>query len=197
MSDFDEKSQRKKEKNKKLIRDTVVVVIVSLILSVLIMLLLNGSETHTSSQSEGVKISSLYCESGAPVDPFFVSPGVINPKHELKVTFRAGELDKISYNFYGTYSDNKTAETASSRLHADYNIHMGQNDVYQEIYYPTFVATGNSVKVNLYADKGTVKPATAKIFFLNSEQYANMNSYSSDDFTKVYADRGFSCIFHE
>lgn len=188
--------QDEAEKNSKMSR-IILVGVIAVAIIIALFFLLRGNETRTSGGGENEKLGILDCVSTQPTNPFFSYDGTISPKHEVKVTFNGEKVDKISYNFYGNYRDNATAEHASAVLHADYNKYMGARGIYQEIFYPTFIASDSSLKINLYAEKRDIQSATSMFFFLSGEEVNNLDNYKKDDLTEIYESKGFSCTFHE
>ncbi len=191
MSDLGESTKNNKIRNGIIIGVVVALVVVALVF------LLKGNETRVSGGNETKKLSVLDCEASQPTNPFFHNADTITPKHEIKVTFQGDDFDKISYNFFGNYRNNDIADTANASLHASYNNYMGEHKIYPELFYPTFIATDSSVKINLYAEKAKVQPSTGVFFFLSGEDVTNLDNYTKDDLTRIYSSKGFSCTFHE
>ena len=157
----------------------------------------NGNETYVSGGNEGESVSALDCKATAVSNPFFVSNTAQSVTHEIKVTFADGKANKLSYNYYGTYETPALAETANATLHADYNIYMGENGLSAERLYPTFVAVDNTVKINLFAEKGKLDVPTGKIFFLKADEAVDFFTYSSTVVSKIYNVQGFNCVYGE
>ena len=189
----------KKSKNKKIISSAatwIVAIAVSIALSVVAFMLFSSKETHILANTTETTIRSLVCSSADPKNPFFVS-GTETNNHELKVTYRGETADKISYNYDGSYASNSVADTAGSSLHADYNIYMGENGSYQDNLYPTFSVVDNKLKVSLYTEYGKINSVTAKLFFINAEEFHDLDNYSIEDLGNLYAEKGFSCEISE
>lgn len=189
--------KRYKRVNSKTLFMIGVVFIVFAVFVAFLFSILNSKETRMSVDGGVDSVALLYCKSDTVLEPFFTSLDVTSYSHEIKVTFTNGKPDKISYNYYGKYNDDSAAMSASSALHAEYNIYMGKNNVYQETLYPTFVATGQDLKVNLYADRETLNLVTARLFFLSNDEYNDFYDNSSDSLIKLYTNKGFSCTLSE
>ena len=190
----------KKSKNKKmasLIATGIVIIAVSIGLGAAVFMLFRGEETHISTNTAETIIKSLVCNAANPKNPFFISETAENYNHEIKVTYRGETADKISYMYDGVYVSNSVADTAGASLHADYNIYMGENGVYQESLYPTFSVVDNKLKVSLYADYKKLNSVTAKLFFINAEEFHDLDNYSAEELSNLYAEKGFSCEISE
>ena len=161
-------------------------------------LIFGQNETRTSKVIDNTTMGALHCTSTNPEEPFFAPDGVLENEHEIKITFNGDLADKFSYNYYGTFNSESIAEGARTRLHANYNIYMGNNGKDQESLYPTFDYVGEKVKINLFAEREkTLNLITAKLFFLSSGEVTNLKNNSADDLKKIYEKRGFSCTFKE
>lgn len=190
----------KKSKNKKIISSTtiwIVAIAVSIALSVAAFMLFGSKETHISTSKTETTIKSLMCNSADPKNPFFVSETAETNNHVVKVTYRGEIADKISYNYDGSYTSSSVADTVGSSLHADYNIYMGKNGAYQESLYPTFSVVDNKLKVSLYTEYNKVNSVTAKLFFINAEEFHDLDNYSIEDLKNLYVEKGFSCEISE
>ena len=190
----------KKSKKKKLISSIstwIVIIATSIGLGAVAFMLFRGEETHISTNTAETVIKSLVCNAASPKNPFFVSETAENYNHEIKVTYRGETADRISYVYDGVYVSNSVADTAGASLHADYNIYMGENGVYQESLYPTFSVVDNKLKVSLYTEYGKINSVIAKLFFINAEEFHNLDNYSIEDLGNLYAEKGFSCEVSE
>lgn len=170
------------------------ILIIAALILVVLFIVTNKKETHFFKEKGDSTIVLLNCVASDPVDPFFVSADANENSHEIKATFKSGELDKISYNYYGSYNSESLADNAHSVLHAHYNNYMGANRLDHEILYPTFEYDGKNVKISLYSSReNTLNQITAKIFLLNSEEYEKIDKYTDEDLKKIYVDKGFVC----
>ncbi len=151
-------------------------------------------ETHTSDDNQTEAIGILYCSSESPTeDVFFVSDKASGVKHEIKVSFIDGIADKINYTYTGNFDSGETAESTLSFLQGKYNIYMAETGVHFSDLYPTFSVFGTSGVINLFFQEKTITPKTVKIVFLSSKEFANIKTYSIDDFKRVYETKNFVC----
>ena len=190
----------KRPKNKKLMSSMatwIVVIAVSIGLSVAVSMLFRGEETYTSTGATETAIKSLVCNATDPENPFFISRIAENYNHEIKVTYRDEMADKIFYVYGGSYVSNNVASTAEATLHADYNKYMGDNEVYQESLYPTFSVVDNKLKISLYTDYKKLNSVAAKLFFIDKEEFHDLNNYSAEELGNFYTEKGFSCEISE
>lgn len=189
----------KKSKNKKamsLVATWIVILAVVIAVVAFFMVNFRSTETYMSTSSDGATVGSLSCTAVNPENPFFASSAQ-NSNHELKITTRGQAKDKISYVYNGEYASNAAAETAGSSLHADYNIYMGENGIYQESLYPTFSVVENRLKVSLYTEFDKINSVTARLFFINADEFHELNDYSVEDMKVLYESKGFLCEMSE
>lgn len=167
---------------------------VAVVFELIVLILSSERETKTSEPQAETAVSALYCKSAVPVEPFFDSRSASEALHEIKVTFNKGVPDKFSYTYSGVYGSESEADQMRSRFHADYNIYLGTNNVNQESLYPTFTFDGAKAKINLFGvGEESLNSVTARFFFLSADVVRELETYSSDELMKIYADRGFSC----
>ena len=145
---------KKNKHNAKMLGWSVFLMLLAVGLLVFFMILFNSKEVKESSSKQNVETKALYCEAENPDNAFFSTGSVNVAKNVLKIIFHDESPSKISYNYYGEYSNDDAAENASASLHADYNIYMGEHNANAESLYPTFVSNGPSLKINLYTDIG-------------------------------------------
>lgn len=174
-----------------------VIMVVAALVFIILFLVAQGKETRISEKREDSTIRLLYCKANLPVDPFFVSGMAKEYSHEIKVTFRGERIDKISYNYYGVYDDERLADAGRSELHADYNEYMSDNGLIPEDLYPIFDYDGSTSKVTLYGSRNdnTLNIITARLFFLNYDEYDRLDNISGEDLKNIYIDKGFYCNF--
>lgn len=153
------------------------------------------SETHTSTKNEYPTLTVLDCESPSPVDPFFATYNAITTSHRVKIEFRSSFFDKASFTYTATYNSDAEASTASSLLHADYNIYMGsKTGIYQEDLFPTFSIIGPKNIINLYISEKYLDSGTARLIFLDEEELNGLMSSSTPEVMQnIYEQKGFSC----
>ena len=190
-----------KGKSKSWSKDRIMTIIavsfLVIIAGFLLFVFLNRSETTSSDGGSGSSVGALDCKATSPVGPFFVSENALTSEHEVKVTFLRDVVDKLSYNYYGTFASEGVAENVRTNLHANYNIYMGKYNLNQESLSPTFTYNGNNAKVNLFVNREKLNNITARLFFLNPDEAANISNYSSDQLKSLYTGKGFSCTFHQ
>lgn len=185
---------KKNKHNGKMLGWSVFLMLLAVGLLVFFMILFNGKEAKESSNKQNVETKALYCDAENPDNAFF-STGLVNvAKNVLKIIFHDEFPSKISYNYYGEYSNDDAAENASASLHADYNIYMGEHNADAESLYPTFVSTGPNLKINLYVDVNKLDPATGVLFFLDGEQSATFAQNDIEKITELYEAKGFNCV---
>lgn len=173
-----------------------VAIIILLITGILVAIwaVASKKETYVTEDSQDVVRTSLHCEASHVEGAFFVSSVVQNYQHELKLIFRSGDLDDVSYRYEGVYNSDSMAEAAMAEMHTRYNKYMGR---YAENFNPVFSAVGTKARVSIYAEKGKINSVVAPIFFMNVEEFAKLDEYKIEDFEKLYESKGFSCVFHE
>lgn len=192
---MEEKRNIKKKNN---MIKAMIFVVVMIVLAVCMIFIFREKRTYTIETKEDTIMNSLYCNSENPEDSFFVSPSAIDTMHYVKIIFRNSIPDKFEYDYVGTYSNESAADTARSELHADYNKYMGSVGVYPENLYPIFEYDGAKAKIKLYAEKGgALNSATAKLFYLSTDEFGKLDSYSADDLKTLYGKKGFSCNYNE
>ena len=203
--------------NKRNIWPLIAICIMIVVLALFIAVWLFGGNTTYIEGSGGApedKMATLNCEldgldvEGEDVDDeadnesggesddkkaFFVSKSVQRYNHEIRVVFKNQRPDAWQYHYNGTYNSNDSAEAAEAALHADYNIYMGENDLEQSSLNPVFSTIKSKVQISLYGDEKTITPATARFFFLESDELNNIFDSTIDDLKKDYEDDGFSC----
>lgn len=181
-------------RDKKKIIGFVTLGLVLLILIICILLLFSSSETHTSTVKDADEISALYCKAGKLENAFFDSDAANTIKHEIKLTFKNATLDKIYYSFKGTYPSEDTAAADETRLHAKYNIYMGDNGVDQGSLSPNYSVVKAKFKLSMYVDSlDKINTITAKLFFINKEDLQGFGSNSMDDLKSYYENQSFQC----
>lgn len=192
-----EKSGEKKKKKNNL-PIVIIILFIIVLLLLLLSLIFSQRETKTSEEMDGLTVGILDCKAESPEEPFFSSEGALEKTHEVKITFRGGMADKLSYNYQGTYESEGGAESVRTNLHASYNIYMGRNGLDQEGLSPTFDYIGEKVQINLFAERDkTLNSITANLFFLNSGEVVNLKKYNNVDLEKIYKKKGFNCTFKD
>ena len=187
----------KKEKSNYLIIGTVIAAVVILLVLIIIWLFTNSRETRISEDTDYGAVFSLECESNKSEDAFFKPYDAIRVKHRIISIFKGNNLDNISYDFEGTYNSEDKATNAEAWLHADYNLHFKDTDVYPESYSPNFAVIKSKVRILIYADRQRLNQVIMPIFYLSSEDYDKLGEYSGEDLKGVYEKKGFTCTFRE
>lgn len=169
-------------------------IVIIVVILILFFVLTGKHEAYSSEERDEMVVALLDCESSKPENPFFVSRNALDSSHEVKIAFRSGKPEKFSYNYYGSYSGENTADVARSEMHARYNIYMAESSSNPENLFPTFKYYGSDVKINLYAElDDTLDRNTARIFFLDVDEYDNIDKYTIEGLADVYASKGFVC----
>lgn len=190
--------EKKSNKRKINYATAAVILIVVAILAVALWLLLSKNEVRTSEEGKKVSTGALYCTAKEPKDPFFVSEKAVEATHKIKVTFKNGEVDKLSYNYQGFYNSEDEADKDRTTFHASYNTYMGENGVSPESLTPIFDYSGSKSRIDLFAEQGkSLNVVTAKLFFLSISEYEDIDEYNEEKLEKVYVGKGFSCTFND
>lgn len=174
-----------------------VVILAMVVCVVAIFFLFRKTETRETSTKDNYAITALTCKASSPENAFFSSSAAISNEHTIKITFKDESADKISYNYEGKLEDNEKAESLISSFHADYNIYMSDNGLNPEILSPSFVATNNAARINLYSTVSSLNGAIPKIFFLTSGDRNKITTYSEKTIQKIYENVGFKCEYND
>ena len=158
-------------------------------------LMFNGSETRTSATEISHPVDALICKSTNPEGGFFKLPDNTESKHEIKITYEDGQSKKISYSLNNTFDDETAAKNNVASLHADYNIYMGENNLNVNTLSPSFVSSGNVVRLNLFATLVNLKASVSQFFFLTSNELSVVLSGSETSANKIYTSKNFTCTF--
>lgn len=188
--------EKKKKDSKNTYINIVIALLVVAVLAAVLSVLFSKKETKTIEEKEDTVVGALYCVASNPKDPFFAPESAVEGKHEVKITFRSSKADKFAYNYYGVHDSENTADHARSEMHADYNIYMSENGIDQGTLTPVFNYDNTKSIINLFAANGnSLNPVTAKFFFLDNDEFRNLDDYSSEELEKLYVSKGFSCTF--
>ncbi len=186
----------KEKNNSAIVRILAIIVLVGLIIMVA-WILSNGKETRETTEVGQGDYNALTCTSSTVENAFFASSDAQRFSHEVKVLFYGESLKELSYRYDGTFSSNSVAENVEAWMHADYNMYMGKNGVYQESLNPVFSVNKSKLIVSLYAEAKKFNLAVAKLFFVDEENFAKLDSYKANDYKKMYEEKGFSCEIHD
>lgn len=185
-------SEFKKDKQKLLYVGVGVCLLAAV--AAILCLLFSSKETKISDNDGNSSISVLDCKVSDPtVESFFESKDAINNEHEIKITYRGDEVDKISYTYVADFASEKDADEANATLHAKYNKYMAQYSLEPAKLGPTFTVVNSSFKVNLFADTSKINFAVAGLFFLDTGDIELLEGGKIEDLRKVYFQKGFNC----
>lgn len=180
-------------KNNKSVLFTVIALFL-IIIAVFLWILLNGKETRTSNSGDNESISVLYCSTNGIEDAFFTSETANTIKNEMKITFKGDKLDKIFYAYNGAYRSTEVAQEDEARLHAKYNIYMGENDISQEDLSPSYAVTSSKLHLTLYVeDYNKINLVTSVFFFIDEDEINKYKNYSIDEMKSFYEEKNFKC----
>lgn len=174
----------------------VIIVVVAVIVALVLIgnLVFKNQEQRISSNEGQTVVRSMDCVAKQPQDAFFQDELATEAEHEIKVTYRNNDANKISYVYDGEYATFNDAEDAEAKLHADYNIYM--KDL-ADSFSPNFSVIEDELKVSLFADAYDLGSATARMFFITPEEFENMEDYNIDDLKQIYESKGFQCEFDD
>ncbi|MBR3236108.1 hypothetical protein IKF92_00275 [Candidatus Saccharibacteria bacterium] len=184
--------EEKKSKMLKLIGSLLVLLGVFAV--IILLILTNGGETRTSDNSDGDVVSALVCRSGGRDDGFFKSEKANNLTNEVKVTFSDKTYDKIYYSYEGVYRATEVADEDEVRMHADYNIYMGDNNLSDNLLSPSYSVAKNKLHMTLIADdKSDLNQVTAVFFYVEKDDLEKFKNFSMGEMRKYYESKDFSC----
>ena len=179
-------------KNEHLAGWAAVVIIVALVL-ILSIILSQKKEVHISNGGQVLQVYSLECSSSGAEDTFFRPNEAQRYTETIRATFREDRLEDISYEFLGTYQTDAAVEQDIANLHARYNIYMGEQKVNPESLSPVFSPMNTKLKITLFGDKDKLNTATARMFFLTSDEVDKPKTLSLKKIRKIYEAKGFAC----
>ncbi|MBP5647698.1 hypothetical protein J6X04_00165 [Candidatus Saccharibacteria bacterium] len=176
----------------------IVIALVLVAIAIFFWMLINGKETRISSEKENVPVSVLYCTSGNIEGAFFTSETVNTTKNEIKVMFEDDKLNNIFYAYNGTYRSTEVAREDETRLHAKYNLYMGDNNISQESLSPAYSVVNSKLHLTLYVDDyDKINSVTSVFFFINEDKIEDYEKYSIDEMKTFYKNKGFKCEINE
>ena len=188
-------SQEDDRKKKKLIIDAVIVAAIVGIIALAIMLLTYKRETRITDTYANVDKAALSCYSDNNTESgFFYSDAVSKVRHEIKIVYNDGSIDKVSYAYSGEYDSSDAAEHDDAVLHARYNIYMGEHDMNSGSLNPVFISSGNKLTISLYLDGyKKMNSVLGKLFYIGSASMETIGKNSVEETKKHYENKGFSC----
>lgn len=166
---------------------------------VLLVNLFNPKTVYRSNGAEITGTTSLSCTTKSKNIPeaFFDVSKAENASQSIKVIFKNRKMSDISYTADITYGDADTANTEKNNLNTKYNLFAQDAGKDVGIFTPNFSASGNNVKITLYADRDKLTPDLAKIFLIDTGD-SNLDNYSSTKvLSTLYKTKGFSCEVRE
>ena len=172
----------------------VLLAVVGLIAVVLILLPMNQKETYIDGGVHQEKVVALFCSARGKEEAFFASDTVNTIENKIKVTFSDSELEKLFYAYEGVYRSNDLAVSDETRLHAKYNIYMGEHGRLLNDLAPSYSIVGNKLQITLYVDKvEKIDTVTAGFFFVDKDEISNFKRLSVIEVENFYENKGFSC----
>lgn len=188
--------EKQKKGNKMLVVKALAFALIIALVVWVIWLLTSQHEEHTTSNLGKDDLSTLECvTSEIKAEDDFLSAAERTESYEFKIKtmFNDDKLDKIAYEFNGTYTSATIAETREAELRAKYYKYMEQNGLGTEYLNPVLADTENKLKVSFYAERKKFTSVSAPIFMISRDEYASTSSYSLENFEKIYKSKGFSC----
>lgn len=184
-----------KSKDSNTIKTVKIITFISIlvVISVILTLIFRSHTTTTTVNKQGSDTSYIDCLASNPNEPFFVSTTAESVSHEVKIIFLDNQVNKLSYNFRGTYSSNATASKDIDNFNAKYGLYMSDHGLDPQILSPNLAAIDTTSEVSLFAPVSKLSTTTSPLFFLSSEQTQNLANYSPDDLKDLYKKKGFLC----
>lgn len=176
-------------------KPTIIIIVTLAILivaSIAVFFISSNKTTITKDNTVDNSFLTLSCETTKPsAKMIFDTSNSKNELHKIKAIFTKNKtLDSIFYEYNGEYSDEGAASAASSSLHSDYNIFMGEHNQNQNLFTSTFSHIDNRAKFSLYANGKDLNPENLAIFLLNS----SAKSLTIDSIKAAYETENFTCV---
>lgn len=184
-------SESKRKKQHSLYIGIIVCILVAV--AAILCLLFTGKETYVSEGDNIESVDALYCRASEQEDSFFGKENVINDKHEIKITQRQDEIDKISYTYIGYYGSEKEAKDANAVLHAKFNNYMGEHNLEPSVLGPVFSVVKDNLRINLMTEISNINEAIGKLFFLDPAGINSVRNNKLESLKKLYSSQGFVC----
>ena len=180
-------------------RDNVTIAVCCTIFVALILfvffLLTNKKETHLVGETKNSDLSAIVCTATNQDSAFFVSETATTQKHELKILFSDGSVNKLNYFFNGEYESGELAHQDHAVLIANYNNYMGDHEQDPNSLAPVFKENGEKLNISLYLDDvKNLNFVNRKLFFVESGDVNKIQKYSVDEVKEYFRKKGFSCI---
>ena len=156
--------------------------------------LFKSNETVTSSGPQTISSNAMVCEAAAPKDPFFTVEGATDVEHQIKVIYKNGVADKISYEYDAEMGTPEAAIEAEARTHADYNNFMGKR---ASDFSASFMPMDDEYKITITANMDDLGSSTARIFFISKEDFEGLKDFQIENLRKIMQTAGFHCEMDE
>lgn len=192
--------EKQKKGNKILVVKALSFALVIALIVWVIWLLNNQHEERTSVDAGQDDLSSLECtakEVKKDDDFLFASESTDSYEFTMKAIFNTDKLDKLTYEFNGTYASDKLAENMEAKLRAKYYKYMEQNNLGTEYLNPVLADTDDNLKISFYAERKKLTSAVAPVFMITRDEYAKTSNFSLENLKKLYEGKGFSCSTHK
>ncbi len=168
-----------------------------IIAAVGIYFLFQEKETNISSGVDIQKSNSIICESTNPNFATIFNSSAKESNYTIKIISKDNTADKISFEFDGVYETSDQAYTGNSTMHADYNNYMADVELSPDSLTPVFSYDEIKSKVILSGEFGDLNNSTAKLFYLDSEEFQNLDNYSIEEISNLYQSKGFHCVINQ
>lgn len=179
--------------NKKYIIGVVLFAMAIVLVVVVLTMLMQPKQSYTSKNDDYGSVGGVDCRKNDDIDAFFDSSGAEDFEHTIKATFRNDNIDKMSYTYEVVFPTEEVAERKLSQFHADYNIFMGDVGLDIELLTPNFSRFSTTDIINLYVVKSKAKGDFAKLLFLTNDEMQKLTTVDSQEFAKIYQNKGFEC----
>ena len=191
----------KSKKKSKLLADWgvgLIVVAIIIALVAVVASILTGSTVNTSEEKISESTTSLSCESKSPTDGFFDLEGVVKAEHEVKVLFDSNDkIKEMMYTLDAKYPKDTKLNVEQAKYSVKYDTFMDEHSLDRDAVAADFGRTDESVKVKLHIEAKRLNNMTAKLFFLTSDDYANLGGQKGEKLMKAYQGKGFSCKYKD
>lgn len=192
--------EAKNDDRKKLVIEAIAVAVMVGIIALVIFALTYKREEFIYEADSGGDASALVCTSNNNDSEvaFFSSDDVSSVEHKIKLIYRSGIINKLSYEFLGKYDSEEAAKEAKGVFNTKYNIYIGDHGMELDVLSPVFQYIGNKAKVELYLDSyKKMNSAIGKLFYISSASLDSVAKNSKEETKKYYEKKGFSCIISD
>ncbi len=164
-----------------------------LLIGLIVFWLTNVNETRKTSDNNITSVGVLECKSARPINAFFDSQTATSAEQKIKITFKDDKADKISYDYVGTYDNDKQASDDRTTFAIKYDLELGENKNKQKSLTANFSASGNTARITIYTEQDNLNADIAKFFFLGQNEYKDVGTLSADTLKRLYQGKGFTC----